>query len=69
MKKGFGLIEILITVGIIALLYWGGNSLYFNYFKQEKAIIQQSTDAKDQAQAVKDLNDIRNKGLQNELIK
>ena len=69
MVKGFGLIGLLITVAIIALLFWGGGGLYSSYFKQEKSVIQNDLGAIKEAQALKDAQEAKSKSTQNELEK
>lgn len=67
MKSGFSLIGLLITVAIIALLFWGGGGLYSSYFKQEKSVIQNDLNTIQEAQALKDALEAKSKSTQNEL--
>ena len=46
---------------------WGGKNFYGDYFKQEKSVIETSNSSIDAANALKDLNDARNKEVQKEL--
>jgi len=69
MKNGFGLLGIMITMAIIALLFWGGGGLYSNYFKQEKSVIQNDLGAIQEAQALKDALEAKNQATQNEINK
>src|SRR3989344_300573 len=65
MKRGFGLIEIIIAVAVIALL--GGGGLYFYKTKNKqpttdnKSLVETGLDAKNQAEALKNTIEERNK--------
>jgi prepilin-type N-terminal cleavage/methylation domain-containing protein len=65
-KYGFGLLELIITVGIIGLLFWGGTSLskYATYAKREKKDAETSSALKSDATAVKKIFENTNKSLE-----
>jgi len=58
MRKGFGLLEILIVVAIIAFLFAGGG-LYLRRLTQDQTIIQTGQNATDKANALKKIIDER----------
>ena len=57
--KGFGLIEIIIAVAVIALL--GGGGLYFYNTNNNKSLIETGLDAKKQAEELKNIIEERSK--------